>query len=64
MVGNRSLETEEGDLPLCSKEEDWHHVLRCEGTTIWRDEIFNNRFRNLDGEIGIRSIVECKNEEQ
>jgi hypothetical protein len=42
---------------MCSKEEDWGHVLRCEGTNIWRDEILDKKFRNVDTEIGIRRIV-------
>jgi hypothetical protein len=32
-----------------------------EGTNIWREEFLIKRFRNIDTEIGIRSIVGCKN---
>jgi hypothetical protein len=37
-----------------SKEEDWSHILRCEGGEIWRDQIVNKRFGNVDAEIGTR----------
>jgi hypothetical protein len=37
--------------PTCSKQEDWSHILRCEETKIWRDEILDKRFGNFDAEI-------------
>jgi hypothetical protein len=39
---------------MCSKGEDWSHVLRCERTG----------FRSINAEIDIRGIVGCKNKEQ
>jgi hypothetical protein len=42
-----------------SKEEDWSHILRCEGTKIWRDQSLDKRFRNIDAEIGIGTTEEC-----
>jgi hypothetical protein len=27
--------------------------MGCEGTKIWRDEILDKRFRNIDADIGI-----------
>jgi hypothetical protein len=30
---------------------------------MWREEILDERFRNIDPEIGIRKIVGCKNKE-
>jgi hypothetical protein len=37
--------------------------LRCDGTKTWREEILDNRFWNIDPEIGIRKIAGCKNRE-
>jgi hypothetical protein len=49
---------------MYSKEEDWSHILRCEETKIWRDDILGKRFKNVNEEICIRRIVGCKNKEQ
>jgi hypothetical protein len=43
--------------PICSKAEVWGHMLRCEGTKIWRNQILGKRFKNIDPEIEIRRIV-------
>jgi hypothetical protein len=43
IVKNRSLETERG-----SKEEYWHHILRCEGTKIRRYQILDKRNRHYE----------------
>jgi hypothetical protein len=51
---------EKGTCPTCSKEYDWRHILRFEGTGIWNDPILDKRFRNIDAEIGIRRAVGCK----
>jgi hypothetical protein len=48
---------------MCSNEEDWIHVLRCEGTKIWRSRIVDKKFRNINAEMDIRRIVGCKKEE-
>jgi hypothetical protein len=29
--------TDQGMSFICSKEEGWSHMLRCEGTRSWRD---------------------------
>jgi hypothetical protein len=39
-------------------------TLRCEGTKIWRREISNKRFQNIDAEIDIRRIKGCQNKEE
>jgi hypothetical protein len=46
--------------PNCSKEEGWSHVLRCEGTRRWRDELVDERFTSINPEIGISRIVARK----
>jgi hypothetical protein len=35
--------------------------LRCEGIKIWKDEILEEVFKNIDAEMDIRRIVDCKN---
>jgi hypothetical protein len=30
---------EQGIFSICSKQEEWSHTLKCEGTRIWMDEI-------------------------
>jgi hypothetical protein len=55
MVENNS--NEQGIYPMCSKEDDWSHVLCCKGTVIWNDRIFDKRLRNIDAEIGGKGIV-------
>jgi hypothetical protein len=52
-----------GIRPTFRKEEELSHILRCEGTKMWRKEILDKRFWNIDPEIGIRKIVRCKNKE-
>jgi hypothetical protein len=47
--------------PICRKEEESSHILRCDGTKMWREEILDKRFWNIDPEIGIRKIAGCKN---
>lgn len=47
-----------------SKEEDWHQILWCAGTKIWKDLIWNKEFTNNDAEIGTRRIGGCKNRNQ
>jgi hypothetical protein len=36
--------SEEGPCPICSREKDWNHMLKCEGENIWRDNISDKRF--------------------
>jgi hypothetical protein len=33
------------------------------GTKMWREEILDKRFWNIDSEIGIRTITGCKNKD-
>jgi hypothetical protein len=35
-----------------------------EENKIWRDEILDKRFENIDAEIGIRRSVGCKNKDE
>jgi hypothetical protein len=35
--------------------------VRYKGTQIWRDEISDERFRNIYAEMCIRRMIECKN---
>jgi hypothetical protein len=49
-----------GICPICSKEEELSHILRCDGTKMWREEILDERFLNINPEIGIRKISGCK----
>jgi hypothetical protein len=48
---------EQGICPISNTEEDWSHILRCEETRIWRHQILDKRFKNIDAEIGIRGTV-------
>jgi hypothetical protein len=34
--------TDQGMCPICSKEEGWTHILRCEETKRWRDELVDD----------------------
>jgi hypothetical protein len=52
-----------GICPICRKEEELCHILRCDRMKMWREEILDKRFWNIDPEIGIRKIAGCKNEE-
>jgi hypothetical protein len=31
--------TEQGMCPMCNKEEGWSHILRCDGTRSWGEEL-------------------------
>jgi hypothetical protein len=33
-----------GMSPTCLKEKELSHVLRCDGTKMWREEILGMRF--------------------
>jgi hypothetical protein len=43
--------------PICNKEEGWSHILRCEETISWREELVDKRFINIEPEIGMRRIA-------
>jgi hypothetical protein len=47
-VEGHRRKSEEGACPICSREEDWRHVLKCEEENIWRDDILDKRFTNAD----------------
>jgi hypothetical protein len=36
----------------------WKYILRCKGRNVWRDEVSDRRFKNIDAERDIRRIVE------
>jgi hypothetical protein len=44
--------TEQGMYPVCNKE-GWSHILRCEETRSWREELVDKRFTNIELEIGM-----------
>jgi uncharacterized protein YprB with RNaseH-like and TPR domain len=50
--------------PLCNKEEGWSHILRCEKTRSWREELVDKRFINIEPEIGIRRIATSKDNDK
>jgi hypothetical protein len=39
---------------MCNKEEGWHHILRCEETKSWREELVAKKFTSIESETGIR----------
>jgi hypothetical protein len=55
---------EPGIFVIYRKEEYLSHLLICEGTKMWRDEILDRRFKNIKVEICIRRKAVCKNIEQ
>jgi hypothetical protein len=48
---------------MCRKKKELSHILRFDGMKMWREEILDKRFWNIDPEIGIRKIVGCKNKD-
>jgi hypothetical protein len=50
-----------GICRICRKEEELGHILRCDGTEMWREEILDKIFWNIDPGKGIRKIAGCKN---
>jgi hypothetical protein len=52
-----------GICPIHRKEEELSHILRCDGTKMWREDILDKKFWNIDPEIGIRKIARCKNKD-
>jgi hypothetical protein len=43
-----------GICPICRKEEELSHILRCDRTKMRREEILYKRFWNIDPEIGLQ----------
>jgi hypothetical protein len=56
--------TEQGLCPMCNKEEGWSHILRCEETRSWREELVDKRFTNIEPQIGIRRITTNKDNDK
>jgi hypothetical protein len=38
--------TEQGNVPLCIKEEGWNHILRCEETRSWREGVYRQKIHS------------------
>jgi hypothetical protein len=45
---------------MCSKEEGWRHIFKCEETRNWREELVDKSVTSIEPEIGIRRIVTNK----
>jgi hypothetical protein len=45
---------DKGVCPVCRKEEGGSHILKCEGTRVWRDRWLERKFTSLHPEIGIK----------
>jgi hypothetical protein len=43
--------------PVCRKVEGWSHIMRCEGTKNWRDELLDKKFTSVGLEIRIREFL-------
>jgi hypothetical protein len=56
--------TDQVMCPICGKEEEWSHILRCKGTISWRDDLVDGRFRSVDPDIGIRRTYAYKNKDK
>jgi hypothetical protein len=52
--------TEQGMCSMCNKEEGWGHILRCEETRSWRQELLDKKFTSIEPQIGIRRIATIK----
>jgi hypothetical protein len=55
---------ERGICPMCSKEEDWSHIFRCDETKSWRNDLVHKRFTSVDPEIGIRRVATKKDRDK
>jgi hypothetical protein len=49
---------------MCNTEEGWSHILRCEETRSWREELVDKRFTNIEPEIGMRRITTINDNEK
>jgi hypothetical protein len=38
---------DQGMCPICSKQEGWSRILRCEGTRSLRDELVDKRMDKI-----------------
>jgi hypothetical protein len=50
--------------PVRSKEEDQNNIMRYQAIKIWRGQILDKRFMNINAQIGIRRTAGFKNKEQ
>jgi hypothetical protein len=55
---------EQGTCPMCSKEEGWSHIFRCDETKSWRNDLVDKRFASVDPEIGIRRVATNKDKDK
>jgi hypothetical protein len=55
--------TEQGMCPMCNKE-GWSHILRCEETRSWGEELVDKRFTSIEPEIGMRRIATIKDKDK
>jgi hypothetical protein len=55
---------EQGICPMCSKEEGWSHIFRCDETKSWRNDLFDKRFTSIDPEIGTRRVATNKDKDK
>jgi hypothetical protein len=51
---------EQGIYLLCNKEEGWSHILRCDETKSWREDLVDKRFTCVDPEIGLIRVATSK----
>jgi hypothetical protein len=56
--------TDQGMCPMCNKEESWSHILRCEETRSWREDMVDKRFTSTEPGIGIRRIATSKDNDK
>jgi hypothetical protein len=38
---------EQGMCPMCNKEEGWSHILRCDETKSWREDLVDKMFSSI-----------------
>jgi hypothetical protein len=55
---------EQGICPICSKEESWSHIFRCDETKSWRNDLVDKRFTSVDPEIRIRRVATNKDKDK
>jgi hypothetical protein len=56
--------TEQEMCRMCNKEEGWNHIMRCEETRSWREDLVDKRFTRTESEIGIRSVATSKDNDK
>jgi hypothetical protein len=55
---------EQGIYPLCNEEEGWSHILRCDETKSWREDLVDKRFTSVDLEIGTGRVAISKDKDK